>query len=101
MLRDRHCREQDEYLFTVTVKGAAEQLADLATAVQGVGSGKSLATTVAAAQWFLAHGQTKATCLTLTAFNLEVKGQSGKKIPKAQATALIADANQIKAVLGC
>ncbi len=70
--------------FAITVKGAAEQLADLATAVQGVGSGKSLAATVATAQWFLAHGQAKATCLTLTAFNLEVKTQSGKKIPKAK-----------------
>ena len=88
-------------MLTVNVKGAAEQLADLATAVQGVGPGKSLATTVAAAQWLLARGQIKATCLTLTAFKLEVKAQSGKKIPKAQATALIADANRIKAVLGC
>ena len=88
-------------MFTVTVKGAPEQLADLATAVKGVGPGKSLAATVATAQWFLAHDQIKATCLTLTAFNLEVKAQSGKKIPKAQATALIADANRIRAVLGC
>ncbi len=87
--------------FTVQVKGQPEQLADLAAAVKGVGPGKSLSATVTVAQWLLAHGQTRATCLTLTAFNLEVRAQSGKKIPAAQATALIADANRIKTVLGC
>jgi hypothetical protein len=86
--------------FTIKVKGAGEQLADLAAAVKGVGPGKSLADTVEVAQWFLAHGQTQLTCLTLTAFQLEMRAQSGKKIPAAQATALIADANRIKAVLG-
>ena len=85
----------------VLVKGAAEQLADLAAAVKGVGPGKSLAATVAVAQWFLAHGQIHATCLTLTVFKLQVRAQSGKKIPTAQATALIADANRIRAVLNC
>jgi streptogramin lyase len=85
----------------VGVKGAAEQLADLAEAVKGVGPGKSLAATVAVAQWFLARGQIHATCLMLTVFKLEVRAQSGKKIPTAQATALIADANRIRALLGC
>jgi hypothetical protein len=87
--------------FTIKVKGAAEQLADLAAAVKGVGPGKSLAATVEIAQWFVAHGQTQAACLTLTAFNLEVRAQSGKKIPSVQAAALMADANRIKSVLGC
>ena len=87
--------------FTIKVKGAGEQLADLAAAVKGVGPGKSLVATVEIAQWFVAHGQTQAACLTLTAFNLEVRAQSGKKIPAAQAAGLIADANRIKSVLGC
>jgi len=87
--------------FTVTVRGAAEQLSDLAAAVKGVGPGESLADTVAVARWFLAHGQPKLTCLTLTAFQLEVWAQSGKKIPAAQASTLIADATRIKTVLGC
>ena len=56
---------------------------------------------MAVAQWFLAHGQKQPACLTLTAFQLEVRAQSGKKIPAAQATALVADANRIKAVVGC
>jgi hypothetical protein len=87
--------------FTVRVKGADEQLADLAVAVKGVGQGKSLAATVAVAQLLLAHGKTEAVCFTLTVFNLEVGAQSGKKIPKAQATALITDAKRIKNVLNC
>ena len=87
--------------FTVEVKGASEQLTDLAAAVKGVGPGKSLAATVATAQWLLARGQTRLACVTLAAFNLEVRAQSGKSIPKAQATALVADSNRIRAVLGC
>ena len=87
--------------FAVHVRGAGEQLAELGDAVKGVGPGKNLAATIAVAQWFLAHHQIHAACLTLTAFNLEVKAQSGRKIPTAQATALIADANRIRAVLGC
>ena len=42
--------------FSVHVRGAAEQLTDLAASVNGVGPGKSLADTVAVAQWFLATG---------------------------------------------
>ena len=87
--------------FTVHVKGATEQLADLAAAVKGVGPGKSLSATVAVAQWFVAHGRPRAACLTLTAFNLEVRAQSGKKIPAAQAATLIAAAQRIRSVLGC
>ncbi len=87
--------------FTIKVKGAGDQLADLAAAVKGVGPGRSLADKVAVAQWFLAHGQPQLTCLTLTAFQLEVRAQSGKKIPAAQAAVLVADANRIKGVLGC
>jgi uncharacterized delta-60 repeat protein len=87
--------------FTVHVKGAAEQLVDLAAAVQGVGPGKALADTVALAQALLAHDQLQATCVTLTVFTLEVRAQLGKKIPVAQAETLIATAQRIKAVLRC
>jgi Protein of unknown function (DUF4038)/Putative collagen-binding domain of a collagenase/HYR domain len=86
--------------FTVHVKGAAEQLDDLAVAVQDVGS-DSLATKIAQAQQSLAQGQTQATCSTLATFRNKVQAQSGKQIPTEQATALIADANRISAVLGC
>lgn len=86
--------------FTVHVKGAAEQLDDLAVAVQDVGS-DSLATKIAQAQQSLAQGQTQATCSSLATFRNKVQAQSGKQIPTEQATALIADANRISAVLGC
>ncbi len=87
--------------FTVHVKGATEQLADLKQAVEGVGPGKSLAVKVGIAERFVAHGKNQAACMTLTAFNLEVRALSGKKIPPQQAASLRADANRIKNVLGC
>jgi hypothetical protein len=87
--------------FTVHVEGADEQLADLAAAVDGVGPGKSLSATVAIAQRLFAHGLTRSACLTLTTFDLKVRAQSGKKIPAPRATALLADGNRIKTVLGC
>ena len=87
--------------FTVHVEGAAEQLADLAGSVTGVGPGKSLVATIDIARVLLAVGQPQAACVTLTAFTLEVRAQSGKKIPAAQATALIGDATRIRHMLGC
>ena len=87
--------------FTVHVEGADEQLADLAAAVTGVGPGRSLVATVDFARLLLTLGQPQAACLTLTAFNLEVRAQSGKKIPAPQASALIGDAKRIQPVLGC
>jgi hypothetical protein len=87
--------------FNVHVKGAAEQLADLALAVVGVGPGTSLADKVAAAQAYLAAGDISDACGTMNAFINEVKAQSGKSIPPATASSLITAAQQIRAVLGC
>lgn len=87
--------------FTVTVKGAAQQLSDLVAAVQGVGSGTSLADKVRAAQAYLNAGDIPDTCSTLSAFIREVQAQSGKSIPAAQASQLVADAQRIQAVLAC
>jgi hypothetical protein len=87
--------------FNVHVKGAAEQLADLANAVIGVGPGTSLADKVAAAQAYLAAGDTSDACSTLNAFINEVKAQSSKSIPHDTASSLIASAQQIEAVIGC
>ena len=87
--------------FTVTVQGAAAQLAALAQAVQGVGPGTSLADKVALAQSDLAKNHKTDACHELTAFINEVKAQSGKTIPTAEAALLIADAKQIQAVLAC
>lgn len=87
--------------FTVHVKGAAEQLSDLASAVTGVGPGTSLADKVASVQSYLAAGDTSDTCGTLRAFINQVKAQTGKSIPAATATTLIATAQRIEAVIPC
>jgi hypothetical protein len=87
--------------FTVRVRGAADQLTDLAAAVAGVGPGTSLADKVTQAQAYLDAGDLADACSTLTAFVNEVKAQSGQMVPSGQATTLIASANRIKAVLGC
>lgn len=87
--------------FTVTVKGAPAQIADLLQAVQGTGPGTSLAHKIQQAQSSLAAGDTTGACATLTAFTHEVTAQSGKSIPAGQASQLIADAQRIQAVLAC
>ena len=75
--------------FTVTVRGAGEQLADLAAAVRGVGPGTSLRDKVNDAHATLARHDVPSTCSILSAFVNEVKAQSGKKIPTNQAATLI------------
>jgi hypothetical protein len=87
--------------FTITVKGAAAQLADLAINVEGVGPGTSLADKVKAAQAALAKTELPETCSILMAFINQVKAQSGKVIVPSTATSLIANATRIRAVLGC
>jgi hypothetical protein len=87
--------------FTVHVKGAAEQLSDLANAVKGVGPGTSLADKVATIQSYLANGNTTGACTALRAFISQVEAAAGKSIPAATAAALIADAQRIERVVPC
>jgi hypothetical protein len=87
--------------FTITVEGAAAQLADLYQAVQGVGSGKFLASIVAVAQQQVAAGHPNMACVTLTEFMIEVQAQTPWSIPPGTAAQLITDAERIQAVLGC
>jgi len=87
--------------FTITVTGAAAELADLAADVHGVGPGDSLADKVAQARADLAAGDITGACETLAGFIGEVTGQSGKTIPASKAAALIAAALQVRAVLDC
>ena len=84
--------------FTVHVRGAAEQLASLATAVSRVGPGSSLADKISAAQTALTANDT-ATSSILNAFMQEVAAQRGKTIPVATAAALRDAATQISAIL--
>ena len=87
--------------FVVTVKGADSQLADLRTAVNGVGPGQSLINKISTVQAALANNDLPGGCSILSAFVKEVGAQSGKKIPFGTAASLIAKASQIRAVLGC
>ncbi len=87
--------------FTIRVKGAAEQLADLAQAVAGVGPGTSLADKVRQAQASLSAHDVADACATIDKFIAQVRAQSGKSIPAGTATHLIADATRIKSVLAC
>jgi hypothetical protein len=86
--------------FIVRVQDAGPQLVDLHAAVQGVGPGKSLATTVERAQRQLASGHPRGAGETLDHFIAEVNAQRGKTIPATQADHLIADAHRIQTVLG-
>jgi len=87
--------------FTVTVNGAAAQLADLHQAVQGIGIGNFLAYTVAAAQQQLAVGHPRLACVTLTAFIVEVQVQTPWFVAATTSARLITDAERIQAVLAC
>ena len=92
---------QSTATFSVHVKGAIEQLADLYVGVMAIGPGTSLGDKVTAAQQALADGDLSATCSILLAFNNQVKAQTGKTIEEDVAVVLIDDANRIRAVLGC
>jgi hypothetical protein len=85
----------------VQVKGAAEQLGDLADAVVGVGPGRSLAAKVAAIQGYVTANQTADACATLGDFINEVSAQTGKKIDTAHAASLTSQAQDIEAALDC
>jgi hypothetical protein len=84
--------------FTVHVKDAAEQLADLLASVAQV---SSLAKKVSQAQAYVAAGHPSDACVPLQKFIKQVRAESGRDFPLAQAAALIASAQQIKAVIGC
>jgi virginiamycin B lyase len=85
----------------VLVKGAAEQLDDLAAAVADVGPGKSLAAKVGAIEDDLAANDTADACATLNDLINEVNAQTGKKIGPVVAASLISQARNIEVALGC
>lgn len=87
--------------FTINVKGAAEQLSDLAEAVHEVGPGTSLADKLDDARAALDRNKVARTCSILNDFTGQVQAQSGKTISGDTATSLIIDATRIRAVLAC
>jgi hypothetical protein len=95
-------------MFDVVVKGATGQITDLSKKVSTInlnqGIANSLDAKLHAVQDALASvkdGKTGAACNKLDAALNEISAQSGKDITVAQADALIADINRIKAVIGC
>ncbi len=74
---------------------AAELLAELAVAVEGVGPGMSLAAKVAAAEASLGSGDVSGTLGLLAALVHELEAQSGKSIAPATAAALAEDVAEI------
>jgi hypothetical protein len=91
--------------FTVTVKGAAEQAADLGQSIQGLdlpdGTATSLSAKLNAALAALAAGNTAAACSQLDAMINQINANVPNKISRADADALIAEINGIRAAAGC
>lgn len=103
--------------FFVTVLGPIDQLENMFTTLGADGSGGSLQSKLNAVLESLENASSlqamSATttassnkgggnsCALLQAFINEVKAQSGKKITAAQATALVAAAERIRAIIGC
>ena len=90
--------------FTVTVKGAAAQVSDIREDVSGLpdtGMGTSLGAKLTSALSALSSGNQSAACGTLGAFINQVRAQAGKKIALADAQRLIAEAEQVRTVIGC
>ena len=80
---------------------AADQLDALASGVEGVGPGGSLAGKVEEALALLAAGDTAGACQVLKALMNQVRAQTGKQLTAAQAAAIAASVQQIRAAAGC
>ena len=83
------------------VRGAAQQIAELAAFVEGLGPGSSLAAKVRAAGASLERGNVGATCNQLQALQNEVDAQAGGALTAAQAAELTTRIGWIRTALGC
>jgi hypothetical protein len=79
----------------------AQQVAALLAAVNGVGTGTSLADQLTAVQGYLAVPDIVSACSAMDIFKSHVSAQSGKKIDPALAAELTADANEIMLAIPC
>ena len=91
--------------FSVIVSSAAEQLSELAAAIDSStlseGRQTSLLSSLSAAEARFASGDLTAACNQLDAFIHKVKARAGKDITTALAGELITAAQRIQAVAGC
>lgn len=83
----------------------AQEIAELIDEVESAGlphgTERSLTAKLDNALRHVNEGRTEAACAMLDSFIREVRAQSGKKIPSAEAELLIADAERIRTALGC
>jgi hypothetical protein len=90
--------------FTVHVRGAPEQVADLIALVDSYNLrllGTALHEKLDSVQGFLAANKPRRACAVLDRFLAQVREQRGKRISVDQADRLILDARRIKAVIAC
>jgi hypothetical protein len=91
--------------FTVLVKGAAAQLADLSALLDAfnLANGKSakFENTLDNVSKHLASGQTKQVCQELDAFVKKAQQEAGKSLTADQSAQLVTAARRIQAVVGC
>jgi hypothetical protein len=78
-----------------------QQLCELIAALNGLGPGASLASTVKSVMAFLAATDKPLVCGALGSFVNELGAQSGKKLTPAQETSPTTRANGTRAALGC
>jgi beta-glucosidase len=83
------------------LKSLAAEASDLVTMVQGVGPGNSLNAKAKLIQAAAAAGQTERVCSSLTAFENEVRAQTGKKLSPDVAARLQEQASRIALAAGC
>jgi hypothetical protein len=94
--------------FTVTVKGAADQISDVVTAVKALDAKQGVVESLDAklqnvldALNSAKAGDRTTACKKLDSFVNEVQAQTGKALTQSDADRVIADARRIKTVIGC
>ncbi len=91
--------------FTVTVKGASEQIGDLKNLVASLnlkaGTNTSLQAKLDDALAAIGAGDKAAACTALGDFINQVNAQAGKKISQSDVDGLITSATRFRTVLGC
>ncbi len=87
--------------FHVTVKGAAQQIADLKAYVASLNLGPGLTNSLESKLNAAAQDPLPGSCSDLGNFINQVNAQTGKAISSQVATQLVATAKRIKSVLGC
>ena len=93
-------RNVTSWNFSVTVRGATEQIATLSTTIAQSGLPQGTATSLSS-KLPASSESGPARCNKLVAFGNEVRAQTGKKLSYDQVTALINSANRIRNVAGC